>query len=93
MGYRLRGLAPSSPWRPAARAGRTRAAGLVGQLSSAVAAVVIGSTREALRPGGALEQLKVGEVLISKQDAASLSRWRVIAGCGSSGFALFAVWI
>ena len=49
-------------------------------LGYASLAVVFGSTRDALRPGGALEQLKVGEVMISEQDGKRLRRWRVGLG-------------
>eukprot|EP01046_Picozoa_sp_COSAG06_P071808 COSAG06_NODE_20716_length_784_cov_1.058394_1_plen_222_part_01 len=39
-------------------------------------ALPISSAREALRPGGALEQLGVGEIMISAEDARSNARWR-----------------
>jgi hypothetical protein len=37
---------------------------------------VIAAARVSLRPGGALEDLDAGKVLISEQDAQTLSRWR-----------------
>ena len=49
----------------------------------AALALVVGSARDALRSGGALEQLKVGQVMISEKDGATLSRWRV--GLGAVG--------
>ena len=39
--------------------------------------LLINSARDVLRTGGTLEQLRVGQVMISEQDNASLSRWRV----------------
>ena len=45
-------------------------------LGFAALALPISSAREALRPGGALEQLGVGEVMISAEDARSNARWR-----------------
>jgi hypothetical protein len=50
-------------------------AALMGAASVALT-FIIGSARSALRPGGALEQLKVGEVMISEKDSTTLSRWR-----------------
>jgi hypothetical protein len=38
--------------------------------------LAVPSAREALRPGGALQQLGAGEVMISAEDAASNARWR-----------------
>jgi hypothetical protein len=46
--------------------------------------LVITSARDALRSGGALEQLKVGEIKISENDSAMLSRWRVGLGVPSA---------
>jgi hypothetical protein len=55
------------------------AGGLFG-LGCASLALVISSARDALRPGGALEQLKVGEVMIGEDDWKAVSRWRVGVG-------------
>ena len=44
----------------------------LGGLAWASLALVIGSARDALRSGGALEQLKVGEVMISEKDGTTL---------------------
>jgi hypothetical protein len=52
-------------------------------------ALVIGSARKALQPGGALEQLKVGEAMISEQDSTTLWRWRVGLGVLSALWFLF----
>lgn len=46
----------------------------------ALGVLVVSSARDALHPGGVLQQLKVGEVTISEQDDAKLSRWRVGLG-------------
>ena len=45
-------------------------------LANALVGLVVSSAREALRPGGALQQLGAGEVMISAEDAASNARWR-----------------
>ena len=57
-------------------------AALMGIMSVALT-FIIGSARSALRSGGALEQLKVGEVTISEKDGTTLSRWRVGVGAFS----------
>ena len=53
---------------------------VVGGSSWLLLALVIRSAPDALRSDGALEQLKVGEVMISEKDDATLSRWRVGMG-------------
>jgi hypothetical protein len=45
-------------------------------LSQAVLTLCVTSTRVALMPGGKLDQLGVGEVMVSERDAASNARWR-----------------
>ena len=52
-------------------------------LAWAVLTLVLGSARDALRSGGALEQLEVGQVMISEKDGKTLSWWRV--GLGALG--------
>jgi hypothetical protein len=49
-------------------------------IGGASLALVISSARDALRPGGALEQLNVGEVMISEKANTRLSRRRVGVG-------------
>jgi hypothetical protein len=58
-------------------------------LGFASLALVVASARYALRPGGALEQLKAGEAMISEKDGTTLSRWRVGLGVLSALFLLF----
>jgi hypothetical protein len=61
-------------------------AGTLAGLGWVAFSLVVPSALEALRPGGALEQLGAGEVMISAEDAASDARWRKGLLATSSAF-------
>lgn len=61
-------------------------------LGNMLYAVAIVSARDALRPGGSLEQLKVGEVKIGHKEAAILLRWRMVMGVLAVICCLFGLW-
>jgi hypothetical protein len=54
-------------------------------------ALIVGSARDALRSGGALDQLKVGEVKIGAKDSSTLSKWRMVLGVFSALWLLLAL--
>ncbi len=63
-------------------------------LAFAGCTLVVVSAHNALRPGGALEQLKVGEVMISAEAGMHLSNWRVGLGALSVCWVLFGLtWV
>ena len=62
-------------------------------LAFAVATLCVTSARVALMPGGKLDQLGAGEVMVSERDAASNARWRKGLLAYSVGWVLAGLWL